>query len=120
MVRGIVHKNRPVIKLLIGWGLKAQRIIVLVDTGFTGELKLSSKEAMELGIVPTHMERIQLADGKSINMFAGLASVTMEGVENDVDVFISGGIPIIGIGLLRRFGYNLNIDFKKDIILLQK
>ena len=44
MVRGIVHKNRPVIKLTVGWGQKTQKVVTLVDTGFTGELKLSEKE----------------------------------------------------------------------------
>lgn len=120
MVKGIVHKNRPVIKLTIGWESKTQKIIVLVDTGFTGELKLSPKEILDLGIIPTHAESIELANGKRTKMFASLARVCIEGIENNVATLIGDGIPTIGVGLLKRFGYNLNIDFKNDLLVLQK
>lgn len=120
MVKGLVHKNRPIIKLIVANGLKSQKVIVLVDTGFTGELKLSPKEVMDLNISPDRLEIVQLADGKPARMFAGVVEVFMEGIKNDIEVLISNGIPTIGVGLLKRFGYNLNIDLKKDILLLQK
>lgn len=120
MVKGLVYKNRPIIKLTIAKGLKAQKVVALVDTGFTGELKISSKEAMDLEIIPDHFNRVELADGKTIIMFAGLAEVSMENVKNSVEVLISNGIPTIGVGLLRIFNYNLNIDFKNDFLTLQK
>ncbi len=120
MVKGIVRKNRPLINLVVGWGLKAKEVAVLVDTGFTGELKLSPKEVLDLGLEMTHMESITLANEKTVNMFAGLASVSMEGIKNNVNVLVSGGMPTIGVGLLKRFGYNLNIDFKNDLLVLQK
>jgi len=120
MVVGAVRKNQPLISLIIGWGVKTKEVLALVDTGFTGELKLSAKEALELDILPTHLEPIKLADGRPGQMYAGLAMVSMENVENTVNALISDGMPIIGVGLLKRFGYNLNIDFKKDILLLQK
>ena len=120
MVVGAVRKNRPLINLVIGWGLKTKEVLALVDTGFTGELKLSAKEAIDLGIASTHLKFVQLANGEKSQMYAGLAMVSMEGVENMVSALISGGMPIIGVGLLKRFGYNLNIDFKKDFLVLQK
>ena len=120
MVKGIVRKNRPLINLIVGWGLKTKEIVALVDTGFTGELKLSQKEVMDLDIIPTHLESIQLANGKTSQMFAGLAMVSMEGAENTVGTLIGDGMPTIGVGLLKRFGYNLNIDFKSDSLVLQK
>src|SRR3990170_2931880 len=73
------------------------------DTGFTGELKLSAKEAIDLGISSTHLKFVQLANGEKSQMYAGLAMVSMEGVENMVSALISGGMPIIGVGLLKRF-----------------
>jgi predicted aspartyl protease len=120
MVKGLVYKNRPIIKLTVANGLEARRVITLVDTGFTGELKLSAKEAMDLNIIPDRLETVRLANGKPARMFAGSAEVSMEGIKNSVEVLISDGMPIIGVGLLKRFGYNLNIDLKKDILLLQK
>ena len=44
----------------------------------------------------------------------------MEGIMNVVNVLVSQGIPIIGVGLLRRFGYALNIDVKYNSLILQK
>jgi len=120
MVKGIVYKNRPVVKLTVANGDIYKKVITLVDTGFTGELKLSAKEILDLGITPTHMEPIELADGKTTKMFASIARVYMEGIGNDVGTLISAGVPTIGVRLLKKFGYNLNIDFKKDTLFLQK
>ena len=120
MVKGIVRKNRPLINLIVEWKLRTKEIVALVDTGFTGELKLSPQEVLDLEIDITHAESIVLGNEKTAQMFAGIASVYMEGIKNDVNVFVSGGIPTIGVGLLKRFGYNLNIDFKNDSLVLQK
>jgi clan AA aspartic protease len=105
---------------MIANGLKAEKAIVLVDTGFTGELKLSAKAALNLNILPDRLERVELADGKIVKMSAGFAEVSMEGIKNKVEVLISDSMPTIGVGLLKRFGYNLKIDFKKDYLLLEK
>ncbi len=39
MIKGIIHNNRQLISLVIGWKLGVQELVTLVDTGFTGELK---------------------------------------------------------------------------------
>src|SRR3989344_2292176 len=102
MIKGTVHNNRPLIPLIVGWKLGVQEIIALVDTGFTGELKISPEKAVELGLRTTHTEPVTLADEKTINMRASLALVSMEGAVNVVSVLIAQGIPIIGVSLLRR------------------
>lgn len=120
MIKGVVYQNRPLISLVIGWKLGVQNLIALVDTGFTGELKISPEKALELGLQATHTERVTLADENESFMQASLALVNMEGVANVVNVLISKGIPIIGVGLLRRFGYALNMDVKYNSLILQK
>ncbi|MDP2669061.1 MAG: hypothetical protein Q8P07_04480 [bacterium] len=120
MIKGVVHNNRPLISLIVGWKLGVQEIVALVDTGFTGELKISPEKATELGLQITHAEPVMLADEKTVNMQASLALVSMEGASNVVNVLIVQGIPIIGVSLLRRFGYALNIDFKYNSLVLQK
>jgi len=120
MIKGIVHNNRPLISLIIGWKLGVQEIIALVDTGFTGELKISPDKAVELGLETTHTEPVKLADENIVNMEASLAIVSMEGAVNVVDVLIAKGMPIIGVGLMRRFGYALNIDLKYNTLNLQR
>lgn len=84
-----------------------QEIVALVDTGFTGELKISPEKVSELGLRITHTQPISLADESKVNMPASLALVLMKGVVNIVSVLISKGRPIIGVGLLKRFGYTL-------------
>ena len=120
MIRGTIHNNRPFISLIVGWRLGVQETVALVDTGFTGELKISSVKALELGLQITHAEPVTLADEKIVTMQASLALVSMEGVMNVVNVLVSQGIPIIGVGLLRRFGYALNMDVKYNSLILQK
>ena len=120
MIRGIVHNNKPLISLIVGWKLGVQEVVALVDTGFTGELKISHEKATELGLETTHTERVTLGDENTVDMRASLALVSMEGTPNVVSVLISKGIPIIGVGLLRRFGYALNMDVRYNSLVLQK
>lgn len=120
MIRGIVHNNRPFISLIIGWQLGVQEIVALVDTGFTGELKIPEEKTSELGLILTHTEPVRLADESLVNMPASLALVSMEGIVNVANVLISKGLPVIGVGLLKRFGYILNINFKYNTLTLQR
>ena len=120
MIRGVVYQNRPFIPVVIGWRLGVQKIIALLDTGFTGDLKIPKKKISELGLKLTHTEHARLADGSLVNMSASLSLVSMEGVTKTVTVLISKGMPIVGVGLLKRFGYTLNIDFKYNNLTLQK
>lgn len=120
MLRGIIHKNQPLITLTIGWHLGVQEIVALVDTGFTGELKIPPNKVSELGLQITHTEPICLANEKIVNMQASIAAVSMEGTVKVVNVLVSDGIPIIGVGLLKRFDYALLADFKRDSLTLER
>ncbi len=120
MIHGAVYNNRPLISLTIGWRSKTQDVTALIDTGFTGELKISQKEANELGVQVTHTEPVTLADEKTVDMAAGLAMVSMEGTQKTMEVLISDGMPIIGVGLLKKFGYILNINFPGSIVSLRR
>lgn len=120
MIRGIIHRNRPLIPLIVGWRLGVQNIVALVDTGFTGELKIPPEKVSELGLQITHAEPVTLADEKTVTMQASLALVSIEGTANVVNVLVSRGAPIIGVGLLRRFSYALNMDVKYNSLILQK
>jgi predicted aspartyl protease len=120
MIHGAIYNNKPLISLIVGWRQGVQDTVVLVDTGFSGELKISPKNALELGLQTTHTEYVTLADGKTVPMQASLALVSIEGVVNVVNVLISQGLSSVGVGLLRRFGYALNMDAKYNSLTLQK
>lgn len=120
MIRGIIHNNRPLISIIAGWKLGVQQMVVLLDTGFTGELKISPEKAQEMGLEITHTQRVSLGDDRVVNMSAALAVVSMEGVKSVVNVLISRGETIVGVSLLRRFGYILTADFRYNSLTLQK
>lgn len=120
MIKGVISNNRPLISLVVAWKLSVQEIVALVDTGFTGELKISPEQALKLGLQTTHTEPVRLANEQTINVPASLARCSMEGRANTVNVIISAGLPTIGVSLLREFGYDLHINFKRDTLVLKK
>ncbi len=120
MVSGEVINNRPLIALTVAWKSSVQRLVVLIDTGFTGELKLSEETAKELGLEVTHTESVQLGNGESKFMPASLALVDMEGTSRLVDVLINPGDTIVGVGLFKKFKYKLTVDFRINSLSLQK
>jgi clan AA aspartic protease len=118
MIKGVVHNNYPIISIEVGWQFEAQKFIALIDTGFTGDLKLSPKNAATLGLKVTHTEKVELGDQQNVTMQAALAVVSMEGIQKTVKVLIAPGASIIGVGLMKQFESVLNIDFKHDLLTL--
>lgn len=122
MIRGVLRRadNRPVIPLIIGWDLRVQEVVALVDTGFSGEVKIPPKLVDELGLHITHAQAVLLANEGITEMPASLAFVSMEGIKEEVTVLICKGMAVVGVGLLKRFGYKLVIDFKYNSVTLEK
>lgn len=96
-----------------------QELIALVDTGFTGELKVSPQTAQELGLEITHTQTIALGDGSSVIWSAALPYVSIEHKKLEVSVLIAQGPTIIGVSLLKNFGYTLTLNFPEDMFVLQ-
>ena len=118
MIKGVVHNNYPIIKIKVGWRFEAQEFIAIIDTGFTGDLKLSPKKALGLGLQVTHTESVELGNRQKISMQAALAVVSLEGIQKTVKVLIAPGVSMIGVGLMKRFASTLTIDFKYDVLTL--
>src|SRR3989344_6849747 len=113
MIQGLVGKeNQPVIPLVVGWNRGVQEITAIIDTGFSGELKVPPKMIAELGLEVTHVQPVLLANGASATMRASVAFVAMEGETKEVNVLISEGRAVLGGGLLKMFGYKLIVDYK--------
>jgi clan AA aspartic protease len=120
MMHGMIYKNQPLIPIVIGWRFGAQEFIALIDTGFTGELKVSPETAEQLGLVISHTESVSLGNDEVVSMSASLAAVSMEGVMKTVSVLVSRGMPIVGVSFLKKFGYTLTLDFNLDTLSLQR
>lgn len=121
MIQGVIRKDsRPAISLFVGWDLGVRDIIAIVDTGFSGELKVPPRMIEELGLNITHAQPVLLATEEITQVPAALAFVAMDGTTEEVDVLITEGMPVVGVGLLKRFGFKLTIDFKDNTVLLEK
>lgn len=120
MLRGKFIENLPCVKITIGWNQIVQTVTFVLDTGFTGDLQVSHDIARELnleimGVIPT-----KIADGKIIGMPTAVAIASMEGRKNYVEVLVSEGTPLLGIGFLAKFAYKAIIDCKLKEVSLEQ
>lgn len=120
MVRGEFIGNLPCVNVNIGWGQAVQSSTFVLDTGFTGDLQVNYDIAKELNLEVIGVIGTKIADGKIVSMPTAIAIASMEGVKNYVDVFISEGTPLLGIGFLAKFSYKATIDCKYKNVGLER
>ncbi len=121
MITGVIENNRPYVVVTIAGSASVQQVVALIDTGFTGELKVPPEKISELGLKITHVEKVTLADGASVDMQCSVAIVALEsGAVSPANVLVSSGEILIGVGLLKKFGYKLTIDFPNNRLELIK
>ena len=123
MIRGLfVHTapNTPVFELRLSWqGAVAKEYFVL-DTGFTGELKITPDTARGLGLLPLASQRLILADTTAVEIPITEVEAEMEGGVRPVAAIIAPGAQLAGIGLLTKFGYKAVVDCKYRTVELHK
>lgn len=121
MIQGMLRKDSiPVVPLIIGWELGVQEIVAILDTGFSGELKVPPHMKGELGLRTTHIQATLLANGQIAQVEAALAYVALEGMREEVTVLITPSFPAVGSGLLRRLGFQIKINYRKGEVILEK
>lgn len=92
----------------------------ILDTGFSGDLKVSPKTAQELGLVPIGIEKVTVVHGEVVPTPVAVGYAAMEGAVNSVSILISRGSQLAGIGLFTKFGYKAMIDCKYRTVELVK
>lgn len=120
MINGIFYGNTPVISFIVASGQSVKNQAFILDTGFTGDLQVTPEIARELSLKEIGVEPVGIADGSKVFMPSALAIAAMEGASNRVDVLISKGRPLAGIGLLSKFGYKTIVDCKVRTVKLEK
>jgi len=120
MVKGIFRQNTPIVKISIIWGQTIRAPFVVLDTGFTGYLQITSKMASELGLKPSGVLPVRIPTGQIIQIPTALAFADMEGEKKVVEVLIADGLPLLGISFLSKFNYKAEIDCKNKTIALEK
>jgi predicted aspartyl protease len=113
-------ENVPVCSLIVSWNEVVVAPFFVVDTGFTGDLKIDRERAQGLRLMPTGVVNISNASGQTIACPIALAYVSMEGVRDIVSIIIEDGSPLVGIGLFTKFGYKITIDCKRRLVNLEK
>ena len=112
--------NIPFVEILIGWGQSIQRHTFILDTGFSGELKVTQAMAEDLALEAIGVVPMGMINNEVQNFPAALALVDMEGAKERVMVVIGDGLPVLGIGTLTKFGYKACVDCKHRTVNLQK
>ena len=108
---GYLDKNgHPNVKIRV-WGIDSrfkQEFEAMIDTGFTGFLKLPITMALPLGLTLMGTGDSTLADGSKSPMLLTLGTVELDGQEtNGVVALDSGGTPLLGMAFLRQCQHTL-------------
>ena len=123
MIQGFWHPlspNVPLIQLAVAWEQSVTDPYFLVDTGFSGDLKVTAKIAEDLGLEPIGIEPITNMNGEVVDTPVALGYVEMEGEKKAVSILISAGPHMAGIGLYTKFCYKVQVNCKNRTIELHK
>lgn len=107
------------VRVAVASGYAVRTPLVVLDSGFTGDLQVSTKVADDLGLKPLGVTPARIANGQIIKVPVALAMVAMEGITKSIEVLISDGMPLIGIGFLSKFGYKAELDCKNKVVTLE-
>ena len=115
----IDERNQLWVEITVGGQHNQQKIPVLVDTGFTGELQLPLKVAVPLGLRLAGVGTFQLADGSRSRQMLFDASISWGTTVRLVTISVTDSdTALLGGGLLH--GYVLLVDFEKKILTIKE
>jgi clan AA aspartic protease len=110
MIEGEVHGDtEPIVALTVrGPEGQEERLDFKVDTGFDGALTLHSAVVSALGLQPSSVQRVSLADGSVIVCKVCNGFVDWNGAARSVEVQVSDSVSLLGMALLA--GHQVRID----------
>ena len=123
---GVGHRDargNPCLRLRVaapGSAGSGAEIEAIIDTGFTGVLQIP--QSVGPSIPPTTHVTVVLADGREVEIPAGLAQATFMGMTRDVLVLLSGstGATLVGMDFLRQFGLGLMLSEHLGVRLVRE
>lgn len=120
MIDGFFVENIPWVMVNIGWKKQLQKPLVILDTGFSGDLQITPKIARELGLRATEAVKVKIANGQIVSVPVVEAISSMEGDKQEVKVLIADSSPLVGIGFLSKFSYKAMVDCKNKTMALKR
>jgi len=122
MIKGFFHPantNIPIIQLAVAWGQSVTYPFFVLDTGFSGDLKINKQIAQDLGLIPLATEPVTNMNGEVVQAPVALAYAEIEGKKRVVSILILDGMLLAGIGLYAKFGQRVILDCKNKTIELE-
>lgn len=104
--------NLPYVEVSIFSGKKISRSAFVLDTGFSGDIKIDERMADEFGIIPVDEVDTINANGERVRVGFANGYAEMEDRKILVDILIFGGPPLAGMGLFWLFSYKVVVDPK--------
>ncbi len=120
MVEGFMNGNVPLITIAVTNNKNVLDITFTLDTGFTEDLLVTPEIASELELDIENFSELYVANGEKVTLNFANSYAIMENSRKRVQVLISNGIPLLGIGFLTKFGYKAIIDCKERTVVLEK
>ena len=114
MMTGKVTFNRKaIIELkIIGSNREQETVEAIIDTGFNGDLTLSSDLIYRLKFQPVGNRHVTLGDGSMVILDVYLGKVLWHGQEREVLVLQSEGGSLVGMSLL--YGNRVILEVVND------
>jgi predicted aspartyl protease len=109
----------PTIPVTVVFGQAVLSLDFILDTGFSGDLKISERTANDLGIVAQTATYIVNASGESVPVGVAQGYAEMEGRKAPITINITNGPYLAGIGLFSVFGYKAVVDCKNRSAYLE-
>ncbi len=119
MIEGSFIQNVPWIPVTVANNHEVQTPYFILDTGFTGDLQVTSKIAIDLGLEVSGITTSRIASGQILDVPTANAIASMQGVSRNVQVMISDSMPLAGISFLTKFGYTAIVDCKDRTVALK-
>lgn len=121
MVNGSFLDFRPLptVKVLVEFNEAVSYPEFILDTGFSGDLKVDRQTAFELGIEKLDVTHIDNANGQRIPVGFAYGFAELEGKKKSVEIIVADGPHLLGINFLSTFGYKAVVDCKNWLCHLE-
>lgn len=111
--------NLPHVHVDVVFGERRGNLVFVLDTGFSGDLKIDELAANELGIFEADQVDFTNANGEIISVGFVRGYAEMEGRKAPIRILIVNGSRLAGMGLFLVFGYRVIVDGKRKIVQLE-
>jgi predicted aspartyl protease len=106
--------NLPAIKVPIEFQGGVSAPLFIIDSGFSGFLKVNSETAKDLGMEESKLDvaHFRNANGERIPARLAYGFAELENQKKSIEIIVADGPELLGIGFMSTFGYKAIIDCK--------